>query len=455
MSRAAPWLIAAACFALALWVRWRDLGATVALGDSMGPWLVAMADPLGRRPHAPPYGWALYPPYALILALSGSLWQAFAGLQLLHALAAPLTALAAWRLRPGAWGAALAAGALIALDGGLVNSAIAASKSYLAATWTAAMVLGLAARGRPWGPPLAWVAWAAAAMNHPFAAFTAPLLGALPWRPSAPGARWSWAGAVVGIGMLAPRLLRALGEGAPTSGGLTGTPGQALDAWLTQGGPGAWVLLLAPLVGLGARVSRRLAAGLLAAALLTAAAGARLGYLRDHHLRALAPPAAVCLAALPSGWGALALLALRVPPAQTPPADRPPRPGTLALANQLTGALLEAPRPLNIEGVRLAGTPAAEVSALSLDLHLRGWPAADLAPGGATALLISAERTQIAALSSVSDPLHRGDRHLLALSAPPLLDALCPLSPNIGGAWNWLAAAHPSLTLEAVPAPCL
>ena len=441
-----------ALYALALWVRWRDLGASLMLGDATGPWLVALADPIGRSPHASPFGWALHPPYAICMALAGSLWEAVAGMQALHALAAPLAAWAALRLRSDGWAAAIAAGALVALDGGLVNTALSGSKGYLGATWLAVAVLGIAVRGR-WGPLLACGALAAAVMNHPYALAAAPLLIALP------RTRWTVGGLALAALLLAPRILRALGEPAPGSGGIELDLWNAGDAWLDQGGIGAFVLLVAPLAGLADRRTRPLAIGALLSVLAAGLLSWRLGYIRDYHLRLLTVPAAVCLAGLPRHWAALALLALRVPAHRLPP-DRPPQPGTLGLATQLAGALdraVDAPRaPLLVDAARISGVPAAEPAALMLDLHLRGWPLADLAPGGAVALLVTVDREHMARLPASPTRLVSGDRYLLVSEgAEGLAEGLCELSPRFGGAWDWVAVAHPGATMELMPVwPC-
>ena len=123
----------------------RDLDAAVVLGDAVGPWLVAVADPLGTQPHTPLYGWGLTPPYAAIIALAGSLREGVGLLLGLHALAAPLAACCVLLLSPGAWCAALVAGAFVALDPGLVDTALSGSNGYLAPVWLGAVTLGVCA----------------------------------------------------------------------------------------------------------------------------------------------------------------------------------------------------------------------------------------------------------------------------------------------------------------------
>jgi hypothetical protein len=166
-------------------------------------------------------------------------------------------------------------------------------------------------------------------------------------------------------------------------------------------------------------------------------------------------PVAACLAALPAGWGLVALALLRVPAARSPPPDRPHRPGTLGLEWQIATALERAapPRPLVVDGAWVSGGLAAEPGAVMLDLHLRGWPAADLAPGGAVAVIVSAERAAMARIHYGGPRVFPGDRHFLVVGDPAGLEAaLCAESPRLGGAWDALAVLHPDLDAAAVGA---
>jgi hypothetical protein len=192
--------------------------------------------------------------------------------------------------------------------------------------------------------------------------------------------------------------------------------------------------------------------------LLLLLAGGGIGYLRDHHLRLLALPALAGLAALP-GWTAwLPLLFLRLP---TDPVSRPSearRPGTLGLETRLAAALAaRAERPLVVDGVWVSGAPAAEPGALLLDLWLRGEPASALAPGGAVALVVTAERADLAALPAWPGltEIARDDRLVVLLGSPAAArdwtGALCAegAPPRLGGAWDGLAILHPALGAEA------
>ena len=99
--------------------------ATV-LSDQLGPWWVAASGPPWSEPHAPPFGWGLYLPYWLLLGPADSLWSAVQGLLLVHALMAPLALGAGWLLarREGCAAGALLAGAAIAMDPALIDTAL-------------------------------------------------------------------------------------------------------------------------------------------------------------------------------------------------------------------------------------------------------------------------------------------------------------------------------------------
>lgn len=444
--------LALLAFALAAGLRLHQAPVAMALSDSVAPWWTAWSASL--QPHAPPYGPLLYLPYALILPIAGSLWEASCAMLALHGLVAPLGVIGALTLRPRAWAAAALVGLGLALDPGLMDTALSGAEGYLGALWLGVCAL-LLHLPRRWAPGFAWVAFAAAAHNHPLSLCAAPLLALTPRR------RDSLPGALAGLALLAPPLLRALGEGAPALGG--GAPWEALPAYLDQGGPLAWLLLAGPLLGLLHPRTRPLALASLGSAALMALAGAQLGYLRDHHLRLLSLPFALGWAGLPGAWPLLGLLLLRPPLDQRPPPGHPQRPGTLGLAQQLGSALaaLEA-RPLLIEGVWISASPAAEPSALTLDLLLRGWPSEDLGPGGTVALVVSAEREDLAQVPDGGTRLAWGDRHLLLITDETnvwkVTQSLCVrFKPRIGGAADSLRALSPAqlpaLNALACPSP--
>ena len=210
--------------AIALAVRLAELDTVMMLADGSGPWLTALALPLHLRAHAPPYGWALSLPYALALALAGDLRQAVGVELLFHALVAPLAFLTVLRLRAAAWLPAASAGLLVALDGGLMDTVRSGAEGYLVASWVGVLALGVAARHRSWGPPLALLAWAMAVMNHPLAICTLPLLVMLPWRH-----RRTWGTALLAGALLIPQGLGLL-DALPGSGAGGLSPGVAVDA---------------------------------------------------------------------------------------------------------------------------------------------------------------------------------------------------------------------------------
>ncbi len=416
-------------FVLAAWVRLRGLPAAQVLGDGIGPWWVALDGPPWLVPHAPPFGWMLYLPYAAILTVACSAAQAVAGMLLLHALAAPLAAGIAWRLRPAPIGAPLA-GLAAALSPGLVEVGLSGAQVHLAPLWIG--VLALAVTGTP-RPLLAGAALAGAVMSHPLSLCALPLVLLLP------ATRGTLAGAVLCGILLAPRLL--LGE--PPSAGMDGaTVARALSEAASLEGA---LVVLSVLVGLWRVETRRLAAATLAGAVLLLGAGAALSYLQPYHLRLLMLPALAGLAALPLPGLLLAVL-LRIPP-QPVPVD-----GSLAILSAISDDILAADRwPVLIDHAWLSALPVAEPAAVYLDLHLRGVAAADLRPGGSVALIVSAEPRELARLP---DGLALSQRGRLILGDPATLSAVfapwCETAPALGGAWDGLIHLHRDIRLEDV-----
>jgi hypothetical protein len=414
-------------------LRLREVDAIMVLADGMGPYLTATASPVNPHPHAPPYGWALYVPYALCLALAQSLRSAAVLMALLHALAAPLAALSAGRL--GGVGAAVVAGMLVAVDPGLLDTLTSGAETYLAPVWIGLLTwLSLTAKSQPKYAVLLGPVWACAVMNHPLALCTLPLLGL------AGRNKRSLAGLMVGCLMLAPTVL-----GWWQSGGTgldDGSPLQALPAWLAQGGPVAGLLAVSALVGLGSRRTRRLSIAVLSSALLLGLAGTGLGYLRDHHIRLLTVPLAVCVAGFGARWVWLGLLCLRWPASHVPPSDKPHRPGTLGLATELTTVISALPPPILVDGAWLSGTAAAEPSAVLLDLHLRGIP---VGPGGSLVVIVSYRRGQ---QPPWNRSWRRGDRYFMVTERHSELAASICGNARLGGAWDGLAVLRPDTTLQ-------
>jgi hypothetical protein len=394
----------AALWGLAAALRLRALPLVMTLGDSLGPWWVAWRGWWSTTPHAPPYGRLLALPHALIVPFARSLWEAEAALLVLHAVVAPIGALLAAQAaadRRAGRIAGLCAGGLLAVDPGLIDTALSGAEGYLGAAWLglAALLAGRRGAGAALG---AAAAFTAAVHNHPLALGAAPLL----WQGG-----WARALGMTTLALLSlgPRLVALAaaagpslgdGAGAPGGAGPAAVIGGALDAALAHGGPATALLGIGALVGLLARSSRRLTgAGLLSlggVALL----GAGIGGLRDHHLRLLGLPLAAGWAGAPRLGLALALLLLRPAP---DPLARPgawARPSTLGLTHALGDALIGALRahpgagsPL-VDGVVLAGAPAAEPGGLVLDLLLRGEALATPAEDAPLVVILSFDRAR-------------------------------------------------------------
>jgi hypothetical protein len=342
-------------------------------------------------------------------------------------------------LRPGAWVAAAVAGLALAFDGGLLDTARSGSEAYLGALWVGVLLLGRLKGRTRWGPAVAWWAFAMAVMNHPFALCAAPFLLGLPLRSKA-GAL----GMLVGALLLLPHGIFLWQQDLGASGGLSLGVGEALDAWITQGGPMAWVLLFAPVLAIRSSRTRWLGAATLASMLLMALLGLWLGYLRDHHIRLLTVPMAVCLAALPGLWALVPLGFLRLSLAPLPPQGAPPRPGSLGMSTGLVTEIegLGIQDPLQVDGVWLSGGLVAEPSALLLDLHLRGRPLESLRAGGSLVLLVSADRGQLKR-EKASGLVSAGNQHWLLHNPNPRALPLCEEGARLGGAWDFFALAHP------------
>ncbi len=455
-NRRIQWALSLALWGLAAGVRLRDTSAVMMLADSVGPWWVALANPLGGG-HTPIYGWGLSVPYAVGLWVAGSLVEAVRFMLTVHGLVAPLAFGLVRLLSPKRWAAALAAGLLAALDPGLVDTALSGAEGYLAPAWLGLMTYGVCA-----GPSRKWSVCAGiglgfAVMNHPLAICGVPIL----WARSG-GNKAAWLSLGVAAVLCVPHTWSLLGESLTTSGGISVGPIEAVLAFLQQGGRTAGLVLLAPVVGWGCSRTRRLASVLVGSLLLLVLFGAVGGYLRDHHLRMLTVPALGCLAAIPGWWGLMALACLQLPRSNSPPQGNPQRPATVGLtadlADEISGLGLE--RPVVVQGLWVSGVPAAEPSAIMLDLWLRGWGAAGLGPGGSLVLVVSADRAEmgvvdarIAEVGWEGTVASRGDTYMLVTEgAQALANHLCWLKPRVGGAWDAVAVLHPGTLLgEEVP----
>ena len=386
-------------------------------------------------------------PYRLAWGSSSSLWDAVGVLQVFHALVAPLTFLVVLRLRSMAVLAATLAGLVVALDGGLLDTARSGAESYFSPLWVGVLLFARLNSDRVWGPGLAWGALAMAVMNHPLAICAVPFLWGLPLRTH-PGR----VGLLIGGLMLAPHALGGMFSHSGGSGGLELGAVEALDAWLKEGGVAAWVLMLAPICALARPKSRWIGGATLASLVILFGLGMGLGYLRDHHLRILTIPFAACLVALPGRWVLLVVLALRIPDAKVQPEGVPPRPGTLGMTTGLAAELLRADlvSPFYVDGAWVSGGLVAEPSAVMLDLHLRGIPLEKLGAGGDVAVLVSSRRGELGKAPK-SKLLSRGDHHWLVLNPEPL-PLFCEQGVRLGGAWDFMALAHPQQSTESLNA---
>lgn len=420
-------------FVLAAWVRLRGLDAAEVLGDGIGPWWVALDSPPWLTPHAPPFGWMLYLPYAAILSVVGSVRQAVAGMLLLHALAAPLVAWIAWRLRAEGTAGALLAGLAVALSPGLLDVGLSGAQVHLAPAWIGLLALSVAGTPRPL---LAGAALAGAVMSHPLALCALPLLLLLP------RSRATLAGAALCALLLAPHLVGVLSRPLPEAGIAGATVWGAVSGLVSLEG----ALVSAGIIaGLSSPQTRRLSGATLAGLVLLLGVGAALSYLQPYHLHLLTLPALAGLAALPLP-GLLLVVLLRLPPQPTP-VD-----GSLAILEAISATVLETDRrPVMVDHAWLSALPVAEPAAVMLDLRLRGVGADDLRPGGAVALIVSAEPRDLAQLPPGVQLSQRGR---LVLGEPAELAAAlapwCGRAMALGGAWDGLIHLDPEVRLEEV-----
>ena len=429
---------------VAVGARWSQLPGSMALGDSLGPFLVAARGPWSTAPHAPPYGWLLAVPHALVLPFATDLYSAFAAIRVVDALVAPIGAWTALRLT-GRTGSALSVGLLLALDPGLLDTATSGAEAYQAPVAIALVALATTFRTR--GAWLAAVAFPWAVMAHPLSTCLAPLLVRV---------RWRVAPLLLMAGLLGPHLwglLHHSPERAPPA-----LPIGALTAWFTQGQAAAVLFVAALGAGLVIRRTRSLMVPTLASLGLLLLAGTRLGYLRDHHVRLVSAPTAVGLAALPSPIALVgAATALRWPTGSTRRGAHR-RPGTLGLLHTTTTAIAAArpsQRPLVVDGVRTVHVPAVEPGGVWLDLLLRGTPTAalDINDNTLVAVIVTGKRhadvlrspgtagltevfvhDTVAVWTGTAEDITLWSGTLCTPDSPP---------PRVGGAWDGLALVHP------------
>ena len=445
---------------VSVWARWSLLPQSMALGDSLGPWLVAARGPWSTAPHAPPYGWMLAVPHRWILATTHDLYSAFAAIRFVDALVAPLGAWAAHRHTDNFWGA-LAVGLLLALDPSLIDTATSGAEAYQAPVAIAAVALLVTPSQRN-TTLLTAIAFCWGVMCHPLAILAAPILIAHRRLPVV------LLCSALGLG---PHLLRLWGGAAGALGPDPQFSWGALEAWWDQSGLAAWLFALALGGALTHRTLRSTALATLLGLALMLVTGSQIGYLRDHHLRILSAPAALGLARLPGPLAMVSAVALLRWPERDEGRSRDRRPGTLGLLHRTTNAVLtvrDPDHPIVVDGYRTVHVPAVEPGGVWLDLALRGvdTSALDVRPDSSLLVLVTAPREADAHETPATHGLIRADHrdtwsiwlgNAETVSAWSSADCAERQSngrplPRVGGAWDGLALFHPARGAASVDA---
>lgn len=432
------WAVWVVTFSVAVGMRLDGMASTMALQDSVGPYLAAMR--WDWRAHAAPYGVALLPPYWIATKISSSLWQAVASIQVLHALCAPVGSLLVLRMRPQAVWTALLVGLLIGTDPGLIDTARSGAEGYFAA-----LMLGAACgvRGSP-----AWLLFAMAVGNHPLALAGLPLF--LTKNHFSVASLW---GLTAGLALVG---VQVAGWGSPGVGTIGSPAMDAMTAFASAGSGWAVAVALGPLAGLVNPLTRPFAMRLVAGTILMVLAGETLGYLRDHHLRLLTIPALACWACLPKRWALLlALPALSSRGPQLPP-EVAGRPGTLGLVNAVSNELaLGAEAPI-VDRIWFDGGPAIEPAAVMLDLSLRGGVVPQPSDSRQKAVVVAAESNTIESVQFPGQLVMKGHGYTVSMATDAEVfdwsSQWCSREPKVGGAWDALAIFHPHMTTEMVSA---
>jgi hypothetical protein len=433
----ALWAILFAVLGLSVWVRFGQLMGTMALQDSVGPYLAAIR--MDGRAHTPAYGAGLLVPYWLSVQVASSLWGAAGVMAVFHSLAAPIASGLAWTINRYRWGPALLVGVLVALDPGLLDTAKSGAEGYLA---PALIGLAVLVRG-PW----AWLALGLAVANHPMALCGLPLV--LRSDTCRTSALWGFGLAAVAVGS------QAAGWGSPGVDGGGATLLGAAETYVKTGGGFAVLAGMGPLAGLLSSRTRPLAFRLLAAVAILALMGAHLGYIRDHHLRLLTVPALACWVVLPgaSVW-AIALAPLALPGPSMPP-EVLMRGGTLGLVDTLGSRLHAGHSRLVVDRMWVGGGPAIEPAAVMLDLHLRGWRAAQFDLEADKVIIIATPQGG-PAVGHPGKLLLSGQGYVVSMAATDQVRAWsrgpCAKGGKPGGAWDAMSVFHPGLSTEQVSA---
>jgi len=459
-------------FIVALAARLRGLDAASTGSDALGQFLAAWSVGPGHLPNPPnPEGghalWVLAWP---LVHLAGSLRELFMLRFALAALIAPLTA-AAVLLLAGAgarrWGAAAAAGVLVSVDPGLLDTLVVAFRGYGAPEMAAlaSVGLGLAMADRPIGLLLIGPAVVAAAGQHPMGAGLAlGVLAVLPDLARRWGRRWIAAAVAVGVIAALPRLLWVLHMadcGRPAAECLAGValsssepsvgPGELLRRALHDrlvvelGAPALGFWAIAGLAGRIREARTRVAALWVSGCLLgVIVLGLSVHSLRPYHLRVVAAPLAIA-AVLGAGraWPLL-LIWVGVAGAAWWPERATSR--HLRAVDSLAEQLLHADTSLRVDTAYF-GTPVGlDPAAVVLSAVLQGCPADRFS--------LDARAGEILIVSSGPDPgagarqigagpgwvaLRFADRR----GARAWVDAQSPPPVFVGGAWDWAVALYP------------
>ena len=424
----------ASVFALALWARLAQLGATSALQDSIGPYLAAAR--MDGRAHADPYGMLLLIPY-WVSNHAGSLWNATAAILGFHALIAPVGAWLVMSLRPTSRLLPMMIGFALAIDPGLLDTAKSGAEGYFAALFVGLMVV---CRGS-W----AWIALAVAVANHPLALCGAPLI--LIRRENV-----SYAASKGMILAAVPIVHQGLGWGDPGVGSTGSAFLGAAEAFFRQSGGLALVIAAGPFVGLAWPRTRKLAQCTLAAVAILGLAGELSGYLRDHHLRILSVPAVACWAGVAAWRAGLIGTAAMVFAPEGPVPNVAQQPGTVSLASIVSRTVASLEGPLHMERVWFDGGPAVEPAAIMLDSFQRDREATQYQADGRLILVVAGLESTMEAVGAPGRVLLEGPTFVVTATdsdeARSWLIAHCHRRPKIGGSWDGYSALRPNTRLE-------
>ena len=180
--------------------------------------------------------------------------------------------------------------------------------------------------------------------------------------------------------------------------------------------------------------------------------GSGVEYLRDHHLRILTIPAAVCWGGLSRlGWVPLAI-ALGVPQDDLRPPDSGLRASTLGLVSHLGRKIERLEAPMIVDRAWFSGDPGAEPSAIMLDLWLRDW--GPIEPSETMLLIIAGTMAERDAYGTIGQTLLMGHGYEVVVAKTDHVRAwseqLCGTDVRLGGAWDAIASLHPHTKTSGV-----